>query len=122
MDEKRFNTIFILCYWGGFQSNKERKNALFFSIAYGQNNEVYVTDVYEIDIDNKDIYGKLAERYVKFQDYLVKQGKVTSKKDIQTGYEKNYYKKEQALTEQQHLLSTLEKQQFIPKVVEYQIK
>lgn len=110
MNEKRFSTIFILCYWGGFY---------FFSIAYGQDNEVYVTDVYEANIDNKDIYGKLADRYTKFLNYLLKNRTIGSLKDIQTGYEKNYQKKEQAEAEQKYFLSILEKQQFIAKMINY---
>lgn len=115
--------VLLLFFVAGlvYSQTKSDKTHYFFSIAYGQNNEVYVSDIYEANIENKDIYGKLAERYVKFQNFLVKQGKVSSIKDIQTGYEKNYYKKEQALAEQQNLLSTLEKQQFIPKVVDYQL-
>ena len=115
--------VLLLFFIAGlvYSQTKNDKTHYFFSIAYGQNNEVYVSDIYEANIENKDIYGKLTERYVKFQNFLVKQGNVSSIKDIQTGYEKNYYKKEQALAEQKNLLSTLEKQQFIPKIVDYQL-
>ncbi|MBO6213719.1 hypothetical protein [Algoriella sp.] len=113
--------VFFLFFVAGlvFAQTKNDKTHYFFSIAYGQNNEVYVSDIYEINIDNQDIYSKLAERYSKFQNYLVQKGNVSSLKDIQTGYEKNYYKKEQALAEQKTLIFTLEKQQFKPTMVEY---
>ncbi len=102
-----------------YSQMKNERTHYFFSIAYGQNNEVFISKVYELNIESKDIYSKLAERYTKFQNYLVSQGKVSSLKEIQTGYEKNYYKSEQANAEQLHLLSTLEKQQFVPEIVDY---
>ena len=104
-----------------FSQTKNNQTYYFFSIAYGQDNEVYVTDVYEANIDNKDIYGKLADRYTKFQNYLLKNGTINSLKEIQTGYEKNYQKKEQAEAEQKYFLSTLEKQQFTAKMVNYSL-
>ncbi|MGV0924256.1 hypothetical protein [Empedobacter tilapiae] len=104
-----------------FSQIKSNQTYYFFSIAYGQNNEVFVTDVYEANINNRDIYGKLADRYTKFQNYLLKNGSITSLKEIQTGYEKNYQKKEQAIAEQQYFLSTLEKQKFTAKMIQYSL-
>lgn len=102
-----------------FSQTKNNQTYYFFSIAYGQDNEVYVTDVYEANIDNKDVYGKLADRYTKFQNFLLKNGTINSLKELQTGYEKNYQKKEQALAEQKYLLSTLEKLKFTAKMISY---
>ncbi|MGV0831042.1 hypothetical protein ACTS9D_02300 [Empedobacter brevis] len=102
-----------------FSQTKNNQTYYFFSIAYGQNNEVFVTDIYEADLESKEIYGKLADRYTTFQNYLLKNGSISSLKEIQTGYEKNYHKKEQALAEQKYLLSTLEKQQFTTKMISY---
>lgn len=104
-----------------FSQTKNNQTYYFFSIAYGQDNEVYVTEVYEASIDNKDVYKKLADRYTKFQNFLLSSGTITSLKEIQTGYEKNYQKKEQALAEQKYLLSTLEKQNFTAKMVSYSL-
>ena len=73
-----------------FSQTKGNQTYYFFSIAYGQDNEVYVTDIYEADINSKDVFGKLADRYTKFQNHLLENGEINSLNDIQTGYEKNY--------------------------------
>lgn len=104
-----------------FSQTKNEKTHYFYSIAYGQNNEVFVSNIYDIDIENQEIYSKLAERYTKFKNYLVNQKKINSEKDLQTGYEKNYYKKEQAIAEQKHLLNTLERQNFVIKNVDFDL-
>ncbi|MFV0153775.1 hypothetical protein OBJ97_11170 [Empedobacter falsenii] len=102
-------------------SQTKGNQTYFFSIAYGQDNEVYVTEIYEADINSKDVFGKLEDRYTKFQNHLLENGEINSLNDIQTGYEKNYQKKEQAIAEQKYLLSTLEKQQFVTKVINYKL-
>ncbi|MFV0209131.1 hypothetical protein OBK13_07980 [Empedobacter falsenii] len=119
----RKSLVLFLFFVAGvvFSQTKGNQTYYFFSIAYGQDNEVYVTEIYEADINSKDVFGKLADRYTKFQNHLLENGEINSLNDIQTGYEKNYQKKEQAIAEQKYLLSTLEKQQFVTKVINYKL-
>lgn len=117
---KKGLVLFLFFITGvAFSQTKTNQTYYFFSIAYGKDNEVFVTDIYEANINNKDIYGKLADRYTKFQNFLMNNGSINSLKEIQTGYEKNYQKKEQALAEQKYLLSTLEQQKFKAKIISY---
>lgn len=107
-----------LCSLASAQA-KNTKPHYFYTYMYGQNNEVYVSNVYELNIESKDLYGKLVEPYKKFQDFLVSSGKISNVKEIQTGLEKNYYTKEQAENEYNLLISDLEKKKFKPVIVNY---
>ncbi len=66
--------VLVLFFVAGlvYSQTKHTKTHYFFSIAYGQNNEVFVSDVYELTMESKDVYGKLKERFTQFQNFLVK--------------------------------------------------
>ena len=118
---KKLLLLFALCICSFATAQaKNTKPHFFYSIMYGQNNQVYVSNVYEIEIESKDLYGKLVDRYKQFQQFLVDSGSINNVKEIQTGVEKNYYTKEQAQNELELLIFDLKKKDFIPVMVEYQ--
>ena len=117
---KKLLLLFTLCICSFVSAQaKNTKPYYFYSLMYGQNNLVYVTNVYELHLESKDLYGKLVDRYKSFQNYLVSSGKISNVKELQTGLEKHYFTNLQAQNELKLIISDLEKKKFVPVLVEY---
>ena len=117
---KTFTTLFILL--ASITINAQMKNIkphYFYAIMYGQNNEVYISDVYELEIDTNSIYSKLKDRYIDYQKFLLDNKIISNLKEIQTGSERSYLTKEQAVNEFNLMIFQLEKQKFKPVVINY---
>ena len=112
--------IYILLYFtllGSFlfgQSSTNRvisnKNPYyFFSLFYGFQNDVYISDVYVLEMERSDIYKNNKARYEQVKNYIIEKGFVD---ELQSGLEKNYSLLEQAINEREHLMDQLKKQEF----------
>lgn len=112
--------IYILLYFtlfGSFlfgQTSKTRvisskSSYYFFSLFYGYQNDVYISDVYVLEMERSDIYKNNKARYELVKKYIVQKGLVD---ELQSGLEKNYALKEQADNEREHMIDQLKKQDF----------
>lgn len=89
----------------------------FYTIYYGYNNDVYISDVYELEIERDNVFKNSKDRFENIKQFIKDQGIA---KDIQTGYEKNYYKKDQAENERDYLMSQFINQDY--KVITFKYK
>ena len=89
----------------------------FYTIHYGFNNDIYVSDVYGLDIERSDVYKYSKDRFEDAKVYIINNGIA---KEIQSGYEKNYFKKDQAETERDYLMSQFKNQDY--KVITFKYK
>ncbi|QTV05450.1 hypothetical protein [Faecalibacter bovis] len=89
----------------------------FYTIHYGYNKDIYVSDVYALDINRSDLYKNTKERFEDVKEHIIGHGIA---KEIQTGYEKNYFKKVQADTERDYLMSQFKNQDY--KVITFKYK
>ena len=99
------------------KQNNEDTTFYFYTIHYGYNNDVYISDVYSLDIERNDVFKYSKERFEKVKVYMIGNGIA---KEIQSGYEKNYYKKDQAETERNYLMYQFKNQDY--KVITFKYK
>lgn len=97
--------------------NNEDTPFYFYTIHYGFNNDVYISDVYSLDIERNDVYKYSKDRFEDVKDYIIENGIA---KEIQSGYEKNYFKKEQAETERKYLMYQFKNQDY--KIITFKYK
>ena len=112
--------IYILLYFTLFssylfgQTSKTRvisteNRYYFFSLFYGYQNDVYISDIYVLEMERSDIYKNNKARYELVKKYIVQKGLVD---ELQSGLEKNYILKEQADNEREQMIDQLKKQDF----------
>ena len=89
--------------------NNDPPTFYFYAVMYGFNNDVYVSEIYDLEIERSTLFKETDQRLEKISQYLVDENIVS---DVQTGYEKNYYKKDQAQNERNYIIEQLEYQKF----------
>lgn len=92
------------------QSVKSDESSFFFyTIHYGYDNDVYISDIYELLIERNDVFKNSKVRFGDVKEHIIENGIA---KEILSGYEKNYFKKEQAENERNYLMYQFKNQDY----------
>ena len=99
------------------KSKLENTKFYFYTIFYGFKKDVYVSEIYDLDIDRNDIFKESKNRYEKVKSFVINN---LISPEIQSGYEKNYYQRNQAENERDYIVSQLKNQDY--KIVNFKYK
>ncbi|MBF0595920.1 hypothetical protein [Faecalibacter rhinopitheci] len=97
-------------------SHKNKQTFYFFTIYYGFKNDVYVSEIYSIDINREELFKNTEFRYEEIKQYLVN-NKIVN--EIQSGYEKNYFQLNQAENERKVIMSQLTNHNYDVRSFQY---
>ncbi|WP_322969893.1 hypothetical protein [Faecalibacter sp. LW9] len=111
--------FFAISAFGQGNSNPkiEKTKFYFYTIFYGFKKDVYISEIYDLDIGRNDVFKESKNRYENVKQFLM--SNLGSSK-IQSGYEKNYYQRNQAENERDYIMNQLKNQEY--KIISFKYK
>ncbi|HEY4539247.1 MAG TPA: hypothetical protein VIG94_04460 [Faecalibacter sp.] len=95
----------------------EKTKFYFYTIFYGFKKDVYISEIYDLDIGRNDVFKESKNRYENVKQFLMSN---LGSSEIQSGYEKNYYQRNQAENERDYIMNQLKNQEY--KIISFKYK
>ncbi len=99
------------------ESNTANNSIFLFTICNGVNNDVYISEIFELKMDRGKFFSENKERFDKIKKIVIDQGLA---KEIQTGLEKNYLTYNQAQNERDIMVEDYKNQKY--KVTSFKVQ
>ena len=116
-----FTVAFFLAISAFAQGNSnpkiEKTKFYFYTIFYGFKKDVYISEIYDLDIGRNDVFKESKNRYENVKQFLMSN---LGSSEIQSGYEKNYYQRNQAENERDYIMNQLKNQDY--KIISFKYK
>lgn len=111
--------FFAISAFGQGNSNPkiEKTKFYFYTIFYGFKKDVYISEIYDLDIGRNDVFKESKNRYENVKQFLMSN---LGSSEIQSGYEKNYYQRNQAENERDYIMNQLKNQEY--KIISFKYK